>query len=107
LDDIITKIIESKNTNKLSKSPDDSFKLPKITKSYENEQFKKMIVVDGFCLSKKDIFQLRRYFDKLSDRDNKLTIKSKNFIEEFFNAFSDKPHMKGVLPSLFNFLDAK
>ena len=37
----------------------------------------RMIVVDGYCLSKKDIYQLKDYFNKISDNTNKLTIKCK------------------------------
>ena len=44
-------------------------KLPAINSSMQKKQKnKKMIVVDNFCLSKKDIILLKEYFDKLSDK---------------------------------------
>lgn len=106
---MITKIIQSK---KVKKKAQTDVKLPSISMNYsvletkkKNEE-KKMIVVDGFCLSKKDVYHLKRYFDKLADHENKICIRSFIYLYlEFFLAFSDKPHMKGVLPSLFNFLD--
>ena len=45
--------------------------------------------------------KLKDYFDRLSDKNKSISIK------EFSRAFSEKSHMKSVIPSLFNFLDKK
>jgi hypothetical protein len=66
-----------------------------------------MIVVDNFCLSKKDIILLKEYFDKLSDKKDNFNNKCLIFLIEFFMAFVDKPYLKGVLPGLFGFFDKK
>ena len=34
-----------------------------------------MIVVDGFCLSKNDVYHLKDYFDKLSNKGEYMNIK--------------------------------
>jgi len=34
-----------------------------------------MIVVDGFCLSKKEVYHLKRYFDRLANHEKKINIK--------------------------------
>lgn len=46
------------------------------------------------------MFKLKDYFDTLSDKNQCITIK------EFTKAFANKPHMKRVTASLFNYLDS-
>jgi hypothetical protein len=52
------------------------------TKSTKNN----MIVIDSNCLSKKDVFHLKDYFDKLANNENKINIKCK-FKFKYFRIF--------------------
>ena len=50
-------------------------------------------MINGTCLSKKDFFELMKYFDKISDHEPKLGVKCIFNKIEFFIAFADKPHI--------------
>ena len=50
-------------------------------------------MINGTCLSKKDFFELMKYFDKISDHEPKLGVKRIYYYKEFFIAFADKPHI--------------
>ena len=52
-------------------------------------------------MSKEEFYKIKEYFDSISNANGIITVK------DFSNAFQDKPHMKKVLSSIFNFLDAK
>lgn len=67
--------MESKSTKeKKPHAITDDLKLPKINS--EASISRKIVVIDGNCISKNEITHLKKYFDKLSDNESKLTIKS-------------------------------
>jgi hypothetical protein len=77
----------------------------KLTLAEQNKIFKhpiskNIIIIKGNTITRQEIFKLKDYFDRLSD--GKKTIR----IKEFTKAFAEKPHMKRVTASLFNFLDS-
>ncbi|EGR32152.1 hypothetical protein IMG5_094380 [Ichthyophthirius multifiliis] len=105
--EIIEKAIDShakkydnKNDKIVSNSTLPQIKISSPTK-HKSHISKNIIIIQGNTLTRQEIFKLKDYFDKLSDHNNQITIK------EFTKAFSDKPHMKRVTASLFNFLDSK
>lgn len=60
---------------------------------------KHIIITKGCTLTRNEIFKIKDYFDSLSDRQKVINVK------DFTKSFQNKPHMKRVTASLFNFLD--
>ena len=52
-------------------------------------------------MTKDELFKLKEYFDSISNMNGEITAK------DFQHAFENKPHMKKVLSSVYNFLDTK
>lgn len=86
----------NKETNNLAQS---SINLKKG--KYTKKKFENIIIIKGKAITKKEVFDLREYFDKISGG------KKIMLIEDFINSFSQEKynHMKGVAASLYNFLD--
>ena len=68
---------------------------------YSKKKFENIIIIKGRTITKKQVFDLREYFDKISG-GKKIIL-----IEDFIDAFSQEKynHMKSVAASLYNFLD--
>lgn len=68
-----------------------------------NKKFDNIIIIKGKSITKKEVFELREYFDGLSK--GKKQIEIEDFIENFNQ--EKYMHMKSVAASLFNFLDKR
>ncbi|CAK88170.1 unnamed protein product (macronuclear) [Paramecium tetraurelia] len=66
-----------------------------------NKIMKNIIITKGCTLTRNEIFKLKSYFDSLSDKNQVIQVK------EFTKSFQNKPHMKRVTASLYNYLDSK
>lgn len=62
---------------------------------------KNIIITKGCTLTRNEIFRVKNYFDTLSDNNKVISVK------DFTKAFINKPHMKRVTASLYNYLDSK
>ncbi|CAK64368.1 unnamed protein product (macronuclear) [Paramecium tetraurelia] len=62
---------------------------------------KNIIITKGCTLTRNEIFRVKNYFDSLSDNNKVIGVK------DFTKAFQNKPHMKRVTASLYNYLDSK
>ncbi|KAL4430203.1 hypothetical protein ABPG74_014762 [Tetrahymena malaccensis] len=103
--DIIEKALDShakKYGDKELQESKSHFNLPQIMKAQSPKKgiSKNIIIIQGNTLTRKQVFSLKEYFDKLAGNNQHINIK------EFTKAFQDKPHMKRVTASLFNFLDS-
>ena len=69
----------------------------------KKRKFQNIIIIKGRTITKKEVFELREYFDLLSIGKKQITI------EDFMDSFNQEKynHMKSIAASLFNFLDKK